>query len=77
MNEQWKDLSELDSKSYTCGYCGERISSNVGYYLTNQYHSYINQDLYYHFLYNLSTLFLVIFYAHNVIILIEIVLYFH
>lgn len=39
MHSEWKDLSELDSKSYTCGYCGERINSNVGYFLTNEYHA--------------------------------------
>ncbi|MDD6271984.1 MAG: DUF4145 domain-containing protein [bacterium] len=31
----WKNTSELDSKSFICGYCGEKISSNVGYYLTD------------------------------------------
>ena len=40
MNSEWKDTSELESKSFTCGYCGERISSNIGYYLTNDFHSY-------------------------------------
>ena len=40
MNEEWKDISDLDSKSYTCGYCGEKINSNVGYFMTNQFSSY-------------------------------------
>lgn len=34
--EYWKSSTQLDSKSYVCGYCGEYISSNEGYYLTRQ-----------------------------------------
>jgi len=36
--EYWKDSCELKSKSYTCGYCGEKVCSNEGYFLTNDYY---------------------------------------
>lgn len=29
----WKDTSELASKSFICGYCGEKINSNEGYFI--------------------------------------------
>lgn len=35
MYSEWKDLSELDSRSYTCGYCGSNITSKEGYFITN------------------------------------------
>lgn len=31
----WYNASGLESRSYTCGYCGEKISSNKGYYITS------------------------------------------
>ena len=33
----WIESQEIDSKSYTCGYCGEKICSEEGYYLANDY----------------------------------------
>ena len=33
--EFWIKSQDLDSKSYTCGHCGEKICSEEGYYLAN------------------------------------------
>lgn len=32
INRIWFDTKKLISKSYTCGYCGNNIASNIGYY---------------------------------------------
>lgn len=32
----WSGVSNLDSKSYICGYCGNPLASNQGYYTTNR-----------------------------------------
>ncbi len=33
----WQQLSKLESISFSCGHCGERVSSNVGYYSHDGY----------------------------------------
>ncbi|BFK81305.1 hypothetical protein I3900191A7_14500 [Clostridium baratii] len=34
-NLNWANTSKLNSRSYICGYCGEKIASNEGYYVSN------------------------------------------
>lgn len=34
---EWIDASEIDSLSYKCSYCGEKISSNIGYFTKSLY----------------------------------------
>jgi hypothetical protein len=31
----WQNLQQLHSKSFTCGYCGNVVASNIGYTYTN------------------------------------------
>ena len=40
MNEEWLNTSKVDSKKFICGYCGNSISSNIGYYMSNSCHNY-------------------------------------
>lgn len=35
MYSEWNDLSELNSRSYTCGYCGSNITSKEGYFISD------------------------------------------
>ena len=36
MNE-WCNISEITSKSYKCGFCGNKIASNKGYFTRNDF----------------------------------------
>lgn len=44
--EFWENAKELNSKSYTCGYCGENISSNKGYIFKDTYQIYPVKQIY-------------------------------
>lgn len=34
--QQWQHSASLDSKEFTCGYCGLQVGSHVGYYPNNR-----------------------------------------
>lgn len=35
MYDFWKETEKLESKKYNCGYCGNSVSSNEGYFMTS------------------------------------------